>query len=120
VKSLEEMQAEVKEVNLAHGWFDEPVPFAQACMLMVSEIAEAYEAYRGHGLEDFTAHQCADAPYLPPGKPAKPEGVGSEFADTFIRLLDNCEKFGIDLRAEYERKVAYNRTRPYRHGGKRE
>jgi sugar phosphate isomerase/epimerase len=41
------------------------------------------------------------------------------FADIFIRLLDNCAAYGIDLRAEYERKVAYNRTRPVKHGGKR-
>lgn len=33
-------------------------------------------------------------------------------------LVTVCEKFGIDLMAEYERKMAYNRTRPHRHGGK--
>jgi len=47
------------------------------------------------------------------------EGVGSEFADVFIRLLDYCSRFDVDLEAEYERKMAYNRTRPYRHGNRR-
>jgi hypothetical protein len=28
-----------------------------------------------------------------------------------------CEKYGIDLAAEYTRKIAYNRTRPFQHGG---
>jgi hypothetical protein len=34
-------------------------------------------------------------------------------------LVSWCRKGGIDLRAEYERKSAYNRTRGYKHGGKR-
>jgi NTP pyrophosphatase (non-canonical NTP hydrolase) len=112
--------------------------------------------------------------------PAKPEGVGSEFADVLIRLVDMADVFGIrlsgydhladlrapmsdsrfpvvtfgdhmtwlhreisaavisparlalvlrtlvtiartygiDLESEYVRKMAYNRTRPYQHGGR--
>lgn len=49
----------------------------------------------------------------------KPEGVGSEFADILIRLLDECQRQGIDLTWEYERKIAFNKTRGHRHGGKR-
>lgn len=30
-----------------------------------------------------------------------------------------ADRYGIDLMAEYERKQAFNRTREYRHGGKR-
>jgi NTP pyrophosphatase (non-canonical NTP hydrolase) len=51
--------------------------------------------------------------YLP-----KPEGVGSELADVLIRLLDMADVFGLDLTFEYERKVAYNRTRAHQHGGR--
>ena len=29
-----------------------------------------------------------------------------------------CEKWGIDLEAAVKQKMAYNQTRPYRHGGK--
>lgn len=40
-------------------------------------------------------------------------------APTALRaLLTVCRKYGIDLDAEYQRKIAYNRTRPYRHGGR--
>lgn len=49
----------------------------------------------------------------------KPEGVGSEAADVLIRLLDTCERTGIDLESEFERKTKYNATRGHRHGGKR-
>lgn len=33
-------------------------------------------------------------------------------------LVTVAEKFGIDLTFEYERKIAYNRTREYQHGGR--
>ena len=109
MKSLKEMQAEVLAVNLEKGWRGpdvKEVSFGEAMALLHSEVSEALEAYRSHGTEDFTREG------------GKPEGVGSEFADVLIRLLDDCDMFGIDLEAEYERKIAFNRTRPYRHGGK--
>ena len=49
---------------------------------------------------------------------AKPEGVGSEFADTIIRILDTCENHGINILAEILEKMNYNETRAFRHGGK--
>lgn len=37
----------------------------------------------------------------------------------FLRgLVGVCAVYGIDLDAEYERKLAYNRTREFRHGGR--
>lgn len=50
---------------------------------------------------------------------SKPEGVGSEAADILIRLLDFVDRYEIDLPWEVERKLAFNRTRGHRHGGKR-
>lgn len=57
---------------------------------------------------------------LPDGQEilGKPEGVGSEFADTLIRLLDTSEEHGLDMDDEVERKMIYNETRAIRHGGK--
>lgn len=195
-KTLAQMIAEVVEVNRANGWYDTDVLLPEALALVHSEISEALEAWRKKGLEpwklrvlkpattclvcraqtDMRAPECPD-------HPDKPEGVPSEFADIFIRLLDyawrfdeqdleaavrQCGKFGIydsfpanmntlhdlvslcshawegvfsgtladhmggvlvflrqlsehygiDLAAEYEIKLAYNKTRGYRHGGK--
>ena len=113
--TLEEMQLEVTKNNKAHGWYDTTRTFGDDVSLLHTEVSEMYEAFRRWGVDDATGpvtglgHQRT----LP-----KPEGVGSEVADVFIRLLDTCERYGIDLRAEYARKMAYNRTRPYRHGGK--
>jgi hypothetical protein len=33
-------------------------------------------------------------------------------------LVAFCERWDIDLAAEYQRKIAYNRTRAYQHGGR--
>lgn len=128
-KTLHGMQADVRAVNEANGWHDTERTFGDTIALLHSEVSEAFEAYRDWGLADVTitehekrcfsagAHAEGKCPWL--NGPMKPEGVGSEFADILIRLLDSAERHGIDLEAEYQRKLAHNRTRGYRHGGKR-
>ncbi len=185
-KSLAQMTAEVVENNTAKGWYENCATFPEAMALLHSEVSEALDAWRHWGLEDKTGPQILyrrgdngeDIESLPP---YKPEGVPSEFADIFIRLLDDCYLFGVDpevrsfrpgrfgidesfvanmntmhgfiarasaaredsadygewfgnllvflrqlcghygvdLMAEYEKKMDYNRTREYRHGDKR-
>lgn len=48
----------------------------------------------------------------------KPEGIPSELADIIIRVLDICGHLDIDIANALADKMAYNETRPYRHGGK--
>jgi NTP pyrophosphatase (non-canonical NTP hydrolase) len=126
-KTLADMTAEVREVNTAKGWrAGDSNTFGDYIALLHSELSEALEAYRDHRLEDATeVYDCPPAGCY--GVEAcsdghnplnKPEGVGSEFADVLIRLLDTCDVYGIDLAAEYERKIAHNRTRPFQHGGR--
>jgi len=43
---------------------------------------------------------------------------GSHLMPTLRYLVTLCRHLGIDLRSEYERKLAFNRTRGYKHGGK--
>lgn len=129
------MTAEVREVNTALGWRTGENTFGDYIALLHSELSEALEAYRDYRLEDATnppqpIYRNEEIPkirhddvyrtkrVLVGHHPAKPEGVGSEMADVLIRLLDTCDVYGIDLAAEFQRKIAYNRTRPYQHGGR--
>lgn len=119
VKSFVQMQKEVREVNELNGWFEEDRPFGDGIALLHTEVSEAYEAFRRWGLADATNDvrpRGEDGELV--GPQPKPEGVGSEYADVLIRLLDSCDRDGIDLQAEYDRKLAHNRLRGYRHGGK--
>lgn len=134
VPTLEDWQREVYENNVAHGWFDEGRSFAMDVALLHSEVSEMLEADRQWGSLDMThlspvehTSACTRVVRFRKGEPEqscpcgglrKPEGVGSEMADVLIRLLDTAQRTGIDLRAEYEQKMAYNRTRPIKHGKK--
>lgn len=112
---LANMAAEVEEVNRANGWYEADRTVGDDIALLHSEVSEMLEAYRDTGLKDATRllgeHRIE-------GTLPKPEGFGSEAADVLIRLLDTCSRRGVDLGAEYRRKIAYNRTRGHRHGGK--
>lgn len=113
---LENAAIRVREVNQANGWFDSERTFGDGIALLHSEVSEALEAFREHGLADATGN---GGPKDAHGyRVNKPEGVGSEFADVLIRLLDECDRHGIDLTFEFERKLAFNATRGHRHGGK--
>lgn len=111
-RGIREATSEVKQVNLDNGWYDSDRSFGDGIALLHSEVSEAFEAFRKWGLTDKTAKPNVRL------EPSKPEGVGSEMADIFIRLLDECDRQGINLVSEYCRKIAYNRTRGYHHGGK--
>jgi NTP pyrophosphatase (non-canonical NTP hydrolase) len=112
-----ELTSAIVENNRAKGWHDNPPSFPECIAMLHSEVSEALEAWRVHGLADATGRRIefsGTGIEIP-----KPEGVGSEFADVLIRLLDDCYLFGIDLEAEVRRKIAFNATRAFRHGGKR-
>lgn len=121
-RAVQEMQAAVFILCKQKGWYDKKVDFPTAIALMHSEVSEALLAWRDHGMQDVTGRVRVEGTdefiTLVPkeGVPVKPEGVGSEMADILIRLLDDAERFGVDLVFEFERKMAYNATRPYRHG----
>lgn len=91
--------------------------------LIMTEAAEAIEELRiGRGVDEtYYSHDSTrdDAPSLDPrGRPHKPEGVPSELADILIRVLDFAEEEGFLLSPIVAEKLAYNATRPYRHGKK--
>lgn len=42
-----------------------------------------------------------------------------EIADALIRILDMCGHMDIDIAKHVYQKLLYNRTRGYKHGGKK-
>lgn len=129
-ESLGYFTAEVDRINAANGWHDDRRTFGEDIALLHSEVSEMLEAYRDHGLHDVVeitgqagakvvvgAASLANRSEVQARK-AKPVSVGSEAADILIRLLDTCSRYSIDLPGEMARKLTYNATRGYKHGGK--
>ena len=110
--------------------------------LIDTEVAEAIEEVRTHGIcggslyytikdTNGVAHRVArvtdgsgadwaieDGSITWTGVAAKPEGLASELADVVIRALDLAALLDIDLPSVIDLKLAYNRTRGHKHGGK--
>ncbi len=78
--------------------------------LMHSELSEA--------LEEIRAGRMDRGVYFNEAKPDKPEGVPAELADVVIRIMHFCGKHGINLGKAILQKMAYNESRPFKHGGK--
>jgi NTP pyrophosphatase (non-canonical NTP hydrolase) len=106
---IEESYGTAKE----KGWWEDGESEAHRSpgtmmMLMVTELAEAFEEIRnGRSLQEIWYREDG-----------KPEGVPAEFADVLIRIADYCGGHDIPLLQALREKLAFNKTRPYRHGGK--
>lgn len=84
------------------GWWDEPNRnTGELIALMHSELSEALEAARN------------DAPdtHLPIYS-----GLTVELADCIIRIMDMAGARKLQLGDAIEAKMAYNKSRPYKHG----
>ena len=92
--TLRELTQLCHETAKKKGFWDAERNIGEALMLIVTELAEAMEAYRVQNEENFK----------------------EELADTFIRLFDLCGGLKIDIQTEIEKKAEKNKERPYKHG----
>lgn len=106
--SIHELQKEAFATAEEKGWHDKPRTTGDLIALCHSELSEALEAHRSGESMGVTRS----------GFTKKPEGFVVELADCMIRILEMAEIYGLDLEYALKVKMAYNKTRPYRHGGK--
>lgn len=107
VCNLTELASRIHENACSKGWHDAKQEPPEMIALIHSEASEALEAYRNN------------EPNYWVGIDSKPEGMAAELADVIIRTLDTCALFDIDINEAVARKMVYNSSRPFRHGGKR-
>lgn len=99
----------VHQNALDHGWHEKPRTPGDLIALMHAELSEALEEIRDHPEPTHVYVRESDG---------KPEGFGVEIADVIIRAMDTAELMGIDLGGLIVEKMIFNKSRPYRHGGK--
>lgn len=107
---LNSLRDNALRIAVGHG-FTDATP-GEDIALMHSELSE--------GLEDIRGGKGLNETWYEAKKPfPKPCGVPSEMADIVIRVLHFCGKHGIDLDRAVAEKMAYNESRPFKHGGKK-
>jgi len=106
---LNELRDSAHKTAISKGWYDDERNPLELLMLVVREVSEAVEELRD-GTPMF---------YWDDENPKKPMGESIEIADAMIRLFDYAGWREIDLDEAIRVKMAFNLTRPNRHGGKK-
>lgn len=106
--------AAIHQNAVEHGWYDGVTPetmgpdFIPSKLALVhSELSEALEAYRSHGVPEA-------GKYALPGE----DSFQEELADAVIRIFDLAGFLGLNLEMSINLKHEFNKDRPYRHGNK--
>ena len=135
VQGLNESSKIIHEGNVKRGFYEGafdkdgfPIKnIGELLMLVVSELGEALEADRKNrqanidAFEDkidvMTHHDISqEQSFIDSFKAHIKDTFQDEIADSIIRLLDLCGYFEIDIDRHINLKLAYNSTRPYKHG----
>jgi NTP pyrophosphatase (non-canonical NTP hydrolase) len=137
--NLNTLRDEAYENARVHGFHEVKRTVGDAMMLITTEVGEAFEAFREgwkpsemkyEGSETFESFGpvSLDPAHDPLGLEGavlpserrlhKPIGVPSELADIIIRVLDFSGEHGIDIERAVLEKMAFNKSRPFRHGNK--
>jgi len=111
---INELAKEINETAMKNGWWKHYIEFRNHSIglevlgnkicLMHSELSEALEALRNNSISEHIPNHSH---------------VAEELADTVIRILDYAYMNNFDMEKVIRAKIDYNKTRPYRHGGKK-
>jgi len=124
---LNKLAKDIRDNAVAHGFADDR-NFGEIIALIHSEASEALEEWRNghkpteiyyHNRNSYTANSWPVGVYAFTDEEhniIKPEGIPIELADIIIRVLNYCGAHNIDIEYAITTKMAYNSTRPYKHG----
>lgn len=111
MSNLNDLRDECYDVSLRNGFHEAdnvlkhfPSEIAPKLLLINSEIGEATEALRQM---EWETNLSEHVPTM--------TAFEEEIADVVIRVMDLCGWLGIDIERCVADKMAFNRTRPYKH-----
>lgn len=109
---FEAIQSRAHCVNVKNGWWSGPPrDLGRLIALMHSELSEALEYLRKPGEDVIVGGKSDHIPDF--------FGVEEEFADVVIRIMDFAEKYELRISDAIIAKIDFNRTRGFKHGGKK-
>lgn len=92
------------DMAVEKGWWDRDRHDAELIALIHSELSEALEGLRAGNPPDDKIPQFSSAE--------------AELADAVIRIMDMAAVRGWNVGGAIAAKIAFNATRPHKHGGK--
>lgn len=126
---LNQLAREIHDNAVAHGFWEGERNFGEQIALMHSELSEALEEHRAGRRDHYHTHGKCPASHPLEGtgsssspirhsliQSCKPEGAAVELVDCIIRALDTLAAMGVDVDAITAEKMAYNASRPFKHG----
>lgn len=109
--TLDDFADDVYQVACEKGWHDdddgEDAFVERSCNNLHDEVSELHEAWRNGRLRQ----QC--------DKPIPLTCLEEELADIAIRVFDDARHLNVDIVRALAIKHEYNKTRAFRHGGKK-
>jgi NTP pyrophosphatase (non-canonical NTP hydrolase) len=118
--NINDLVRDIHQNAKEHGWWEEERTFGDIISLCHCELSEAIEEFRDGRKPNEIYYSISDKSITHGDfkSDLKPEGIPIELADVIIRIFDYCGHVGIDINAAILEKIEFNKSRPYKHGGK--